>query len=121
MKARLCAGSQFTRLEARVREGRMLPSLDLFLVPELGLIQPQRPAQCAASMQLGLMSRFEIYTVYLLRNGLNNEDQRQSASLTETLHCTIKLLIALRATRGRQERGNPHSSVNEREMLIRRA
>ena len=34
------------------------------------------------------MSRFAIYTVHLLCSGLNNEDERQSAPLTETLHCT---------------------------------
>ena len=30
------------------------------------------------------MSRFVIYTVYLLCSGLNNENERQSAPLTKT-------------------------------------
>ena len=34
------------------------------------------------------MSRFEIYTVHFLSSGLNNEDEKQSATLHETLYCT---------------------------------
>ena len=42
------------------------------------------------------MSRIKIYTVYLLCSGLNNEDERQSAPLTETLHCTSTRRISPR-------------------------
>ena len=34
------------------------------------------------------MSRFVIYKVHLLYSGLNNEDERQSTPITETMHCT---------------------------------
>ena len=34
------------------------------------------------------MSRLVIFTVYLLCSGLDNEEERQSAPLTDALYCT---------------------------------
>ena len=42
------------------------------------------------------MSRFVIFTVYLFCSGLNNEDERQSAPLTETLYCTSTRRVSSR-------------------------
>ena len=51
------------------------------------------------------MSRFEMYTVHPFCSGLNKEDERQSAPLTETLYCNSMRRASSRYT-GRQERGN---------------
>ena len=54
------------------------------------------------------MSRFAIYTEYLLCSGLNNEDERQSAPLTET-HIALPRAAPHSATRGGHERVNPQN------------
>ena len=65
------------------------------------------------------MSRFALYTVYLLCSDLNNEDKRQSAPLTGALYCTS----ARRASSRCGGDGNEvtPTTENEREMLMRRA
>ena len=65
------------------------------------------------------MSRFAIYTVYLLRSGLNNEDERQSSPLTETLHCTSTRRASSRYA-GRDRDEETPKTENKREMLMRR-
>ena len=44
--------------------------------------------QCIAPALPGFISLIVISTVYLFCSGLDNEDGRHSAPLTETLHCT---------------------------------
>ena len=60
--------------------------------------------------------------MYLLCSGLNNEDERQSAPLTETLYCTSTRRASSRCageTGTRKKEKN--ATENEREMLMRRA
>ena len=63
------------------------------------------------------MSRFVIYTVYLLCSGLDNEDERQSGPLTETLYCTPMR----RASSRYGTRKTPQQKIIKREVLLRRA
>ena len=62
------------------------------------------------------MSRFVTYTVYLLCSGLNNEDERQGAPLTETLW---KCASSRFAGGGRNE--ETPATENERAVLMPRA
>ena len=64
--------------------------------------------QCIAPTKPGCMSRFVICTVHLLFSGLNNEDGRQSAPLTETLYCTSTHRASSRCAGGAGT-GKPHN------------
>ena len=48
------------------------------------------------SNEIWVMSRFVIYTLHLHCSGLIFEDERQSAPLTEALHCTSTRRASLR-------------------------
>ena len=57
--------------------------------------------------------------MYLACCGLKNEDERQSAPLTETLHCTSTRRASSRFAGGAGT-GETPTAENEREMLLRR-
>ena len=59
--------------------------------------------------------------MYLLCSGLNNEDERQSAPLTETLYCTSTRRASSRCAGETGTRRGGNATENEREMLMRRA
>ena len=60
------------------------------------------------------------FIVHLLCSGLNNEDERQSAPLTETLFCTPTRRASSRCA-GETGAREKNATENEREMLMRRA
>jgi hypothetical protein len=60
------------------------------------------------------MSRFIICTVSSLCCGLNNEDERQSASLTGALYCTSTRYASSRYAGG-DRNGETPAAGNERE------